>query len=261
MAETPVPRATDGSPLPRRELATYPRDLRAMFAHIARGYEWFDHVASLGQDFLWRPQAFWAMDRFRDPEVPVRRVLDLGCGTGELARLTAHRYPGAEVVAVDFTAEMLAHAVAGTPSHLAPRLRYARADAQRLPFRGQQFDLVVSAFVARNLPDLPGALAEMRRVLRPDGSLMILDITGPTDPWMRKLFLAYFGRVVPWLGAAVGSEGPYTYLPRSLAHLPPPQELLGWIRKAGFPRAVARPFSGGIVTAFLAGTSPPGQQG
>lgn len=248
---SPVPTAADGSPLPDRSLPTYGRDVRAMFRHIARGYEWFDHVASLGQDFLWRPQAFWALDRLRSRAPPPRRILDIGCGTGELGRLAAHRYPGAVVVGADFTEAMLALARTNCPARLAGRTRFARATAQHLPFRDGRFDLVASAFVARNLPDLPGALREMHRVLAPGGSVLMLDITGPPGPWARRMFLGYFGRVVPWMGAAIGSEGPYTYLPRSLRHLPPVPELVDWLRAAGFDRAEARPLSGGIVTAFL----------
>ena len=254
MSDAPVPTARDGSPLPLRDRPTYGRDLRAMFTHIARGYEWFDHVASLGQDFLWRPVAIWGLEKFRGPARPIRRILDVGCGTGELTRLVARRYPSTEVVGLDFTAAMVALARRTTPGELGRRIRWVRGDAQRLPFRRERFDLIVSAFVARNLPDLPGALGELHRVTAPGGAAMILDITGPSHPLLRKGFEAYFGHVVPWMGAAIGSEGPYTYLPRSLAHLPPPDGFVAELRRAGFARAAARPLSGGVVTAFLADT-------
>jgi demethylmenaquinone methyltransferase/2-methoxy-6-polyprenyl-1,4-benzoquinol methylase len=246
------PRASDGSPLPDRRRATYERDIRAMFAHIARGYEGFDHVASMGQDFLWRPRALWDLDRFRTDATAVRRVLDLGCGTGELTRQVLRHYPGSVVTGADFTPEMLEGAARALAARDRGRVELTRSTARRLPFRDAQFDLVVSGFVARNLPDLPGAFAEVRRVLAPGGSAMILDITGPSQPFLRSLFLAYFDSVVPLLGAAVGSEGPYTYLPRSLRHLPTTPEIVGLLRTVGFARAEARPQSGGIVTAFLA---------
>jgi demethylmenaquinone methyltransferase/2-methoxy-6-polyprenyl-1,4-benzoquinol methylase len=228
-----------------------------MFRHIARGYEGFDHLVSLGQDYLWRPRAFWELDRFRVGRAAPQRILDLGCGTGELSDRSARHFPAAEVVAADFTDAMLRLAAQRLGrTRAASRYRFARATARRLPFRDGSFDLVVSAFVARNLPDLPEALAEMRRMLRPGGSVLILEITGPTAPWSRALFLAYFDRVVPWLGASVGSEGPYRYLPESLRSFPPPTEVVRRLAEAGFDRPVARPQSGGIVTTFL-GDLPP----
>jgi demethylmenaquinone methyltransferase/2-methoxy-6-polyprenyl-1,4-benzoquinol methylase len=222
-----------------------------MFTHIARRYEWFDHVASLGNDFLWRPRALWDLDRFRSGDPPAR-VLDLGCGTGELARLVARHYPTARVFAADFTRAMVVQALAATEGRSeAARLEFGRANALRLPFADARFDLVTNAFVARNLADLPRALSEMRRVLRPGGVLLTLEITEPVSPTFGRLFHAYFDRVVPWLGAAVRSAGPYRYLPESLRSLPPRDRFLATMRAVGFGRTEARTQSMGIVTSFL----------
>lgn len=221
-----------------------------MFTHIAARYEWFDHVASLGQDYLWRPRALWDLDRFR--RGPLRRALDIGCGTGELARALGRRYPQLEVVATDFTRPMLERARADRGSRaLGGRLAFAAATAARLPFPDGTFDLVSNAFVARNLRDLPGCFAEMRRVLRPGGVLLTLEITEPRSPAWRRLFHAYFDTVVPMLGRAAGSEGPYRYLPESLRSLPPRDDLAELLRRAGFSRVRASVQSGGIVTTFL----------
>ncbi len=252
----PGPVAADGSPLPDRRRATFERDVQAMFAHIARGYEGFDHVASLGQDLLWRPRALWDLDRFRGAAPPPERILDLGCGTGELTRLAARHYPRARVDGADFTPEMLAIArrtTGGRPE--GARIRFARASAGRLPFRSGTFDAVVSAFLARNLPDLGAAYGEMRRVLRPGGSLLVLDITGPPGPRARAAFFAYFGHVVPGLGAIIGSEGPYRYLPESLRGFPDRAAMLALLARVGFARARACPQSMGIVTSYL-GVAP-----
>jgi demethylmenaquinone methyltransferase/2-methoxy-6-polyprenyl-1,4-benzoquinol methylase len=244
--------APDGSPYPDRRRPSFEHDVRAMFTHIAEGYEGFDHLASLGQDYLWRPRALWQVDRFRHGRTAPRRILDVGCGTGELTRLSAHHYPGALVVGIDFTAAMVRHAFSATsPRRGGARTRYARATVNRLPFRDGSFDLVVSAFVARNLPSLSTAFRELARVLAPGGTLAVLDITGPSDPRIRALFLAYFDRIVPWLGAAVHSAGPYRYLPESLRHLPPSERIVELLTDAGFLRAAALPQSMGIVTTFL----------
>lgn len=248
------PRAADGSPLPDRSLPTFERDVRRMFTHIAGGYEWFDHVASLGNDLLWRPRALWDLDRFRSPG-PLRRVLDLGCGTGELSRLLARHYGGARVVGADFTRAMIDHA--GAESAHRPEfshLDFARANALRLPFADGSFDLVTNAFLARNLSDLSVAFREVRRVLRPGGAFLTLEITEPKSPAVNRLFHAYFDRVVPWLGGAVGSEGPYRYLPGSLRTLPSRESFVTLLSQNGFARTRACPQSAGIVTTFLAET-------
>ncbi|MCI4343594.1 MAG: ubiquinone/menaquinone biosynthesis methyltransferase [Thermoplasmata archaeon] len=248
----PSRQAADGSPYPDRSRPTFERDIQRMFGHIAERYDWFDHVASLGNDFLWRPRALGQLDRFRTPG-PIRSVLDIGCGTGDLARLVARRYPSARVVAADFTAPMLANAQRrGRRAPEGARVRLARATALHLPFADASFDLVTNAFLARNLSSLPDAFAEMRRVLRPGGTLLTLEITEPTSPVFGALFHAYFDQVVPWMGAAVASEGPYRYLPESLKSLPPRPELVRLMRAAGFPRVAACPQSSGIVTTYLA---------
>lgn len=251
--------ATDGSPYPDRGLASFERDVQAMFAHIARRYDWFDHLASLGQDYLWRPRALWDLDRFRAGR-PVRRILDVGCGTGDFALLAARHYPGARVVGADFTAAMLRRAAPRLSGRaLGGRAGLARASALALPFRPGAFDVVLSAFVARNLPRLDVALAEARRALAPDGTLLVLEITEPTSPAVRRLFHTYFDTMVPFLGGLARSAGPYRYLPESLRFLPDRDGFLRRLRDAGFGRVAAVPQSGGIVTSYLGAPGPPTQ--
>jgi demethylmenaquinone methyltransferase/2-methoxy-6-polyprenyl-1,4-benzoquinol methylase len=248
--------APDGSPYPDRTDPSFEHDVRAMFDAIADGYDTFDHVASMGQDLLWRPRALWALDRFRAGKPTVRRALDVGCGTGDLTRLTARHFPGAAVSGADFTARMLAIASRRNRGRSeGPRVRYERASALALPFRSGTFDLVLSAFVVRNLPRLDDAFRELRRVLVPGGTLLTLEITEPASPTVARLFHAYFDAVVPWLGVAVGRSGPYRYLPESLRHLPPRAEMVGRLRAAGFDPVVAVPQSQGIVTTYLAEAS------
>ncbi len=242
--------ATDGSPYPDRARPTFERDVRRMFAHIARRYERFNHLSTFGQDILWRFRALGELDRFRT--IPIARALDLGCGTGEFARAIARRYPAARVIAGDFTRAMLEVGRLGT----GPPPEFAQADAQHLPFATGSFDLITNAFVARNLRDLEMAFREWRRVLRPGGVALTLEISEPPIPAVGALFHAYFDRVVPIVGRLFGSEGPYRYLPESLRAFPRPDAVLALLGRAGFERAEARSFAGGIVTTFLAGAGP-----
>lgn len=245
-------RAPDGSPYPERGGAGFERDVQAMFTHIADRYDWFDHLASLGQDYLWRPRALWALDRYRAGR-PVRRLLDVGCGPGDLTVLAARHLPGSEAVGVDFTAAMLRHAERRRAAgKLEGRVGFCRGNALRLPFADATFDLAMSAFVVRNLPDLDRAYAEFARVLRPGGTVLTLEITEPPSPLVADLFHAYFDHVVPWLGAAVDSAGPYRYLPESLRALPDADGMRARMERAGFARVTPVRQSLGVVTTYLA---------
>jgi len=228
-----------------------------MFSHIAGRYEWFDHIATFGSDFLWRVRALWELPRCFP--LVVRRALDIGCGTGEFARAVAHRYPAAEVVAADFTRAMVVRA-SESGVERPHRSGFVRATALRLPFPDATFDLVTNGFLLRNLPSLTPAFREMRRVLRPGGVLLSLELGEPVPPLFGRLFHAYFDHVVPILGRAVGSEGPYRYLPESLRGLPSRADLVEILRDSGFPRATARLQSMGIVTAFYAEAGTIGDQ-
>jgi len=219
-----------------------------MFTHIARGYERFDHVASLGQDYLWRPRALWSLERRRRGR-PTRSILDIGCGTGELARLASRRFPGAKVSGLDLTRAMLTLAYARSLRSVGGR--WVEGSALALPFPDGRFDAVLSAFLLRNLPDLGAGFREMRRALGPGGTLLALEITEPTAPFVRATFHAYFDHVVPALGAAVGSAGPYRYLTESLRHLPSREGMLTLLEQSGFIDVVAEPLSQGIVTAYF----------
>lgn len=230
-----------------------------MFTFIAPHYERFNHLATLGQDLLWRARSLWELDRFR--RGPVASALDVGCGTGELARAVARHFRDARVVATDLTREMVRQAQSAS-ARTAERTReeFGRASALRLPFADASFDLVTNAFVLRNLSSLSSGLAEMRRVLRPGGVLLSLEVGEPAASPVRRLFHAHFDHVVPLLGRAFGSEGPYRYLPESLGGLPDRAALLELHGRAGFGRRVARVQSLGVVTTYLAEAGDPTSQ-
>jgi demethylmenaquinone methyltransferase / 2-methoxy-6-polyprenyl-1,4-benzoquinol methylase len=191
-----------------------------MFGRIARRYDLMNTLITLGQDARWRGHVARALDGL--PENA--DVLDLGSGTGRLARAIQERHSRWRVVGADFTLPMLA---------AAPRdLSRVAADAQRLPFRDRQFDAVVSGFLVRNLADLERGLAEQVRVLRPGGTLGILETTpGPSFRPIAAVYRLYFRVLVPLLGKLIaGDAAAYTYLPEStLRFLQPARlaELLG----------------------------------
>ncbi len=227
-----------GHPVPRR--APEPERVARMFDDVARRYDLVNTLLSLGQDAWWR--------RRTARMVPVpstgARILDLGCGTGKLGALFAGR---ARPVGIDVSVRMLQ----GARARYGSRLSLVLGSAFALPFGDASVDGVVSAFVLRNLNDLPGVFGELHRVTKPGGTVALVDITGPRSRMFRRLFDAYFGTVAPALGALVGEREAYRYLSRSLAQLPSPQVLAGLLGEAGFERVRIVPMSGGMVTLWV----------
>ncbi len=242
--------ASDGSVRPDRGSPTFERDVQRMFASIADRYDAFNHAATFGLDLLWRPRAVWELERFA--RRPLDRLLDVGCGTGGLARQLVGRDRTRAVVGADFSRAMVRDASRHRPAHPDRSVAYLVGHAGHLPFADNTFDAVASAFAVRNFANLVGTFRELRRVLRPRGALLALEVSEPASPTVGRLFHAHFDLVVPMLGRAFGREGPYQYLPASLRSFPPPAEVVRLLGEAGFVRAEAHPMSLGIVRAFLA---------
>lgn len=181
--------------------------IREMFARIAPRYDLMNRLMTAGQDVAWRRQAV------RGLALPARaRVLDLGCGTGDLAREVLRQHPDAQVIAADFTAAMILRGRLRPP----PQPLWCLADALALPYATASFDAVVCAFLLRNVADLRQALREMARILKPGGQIAILETTRPAPHPLhpvRHLLMRVF---IPWLGGVVtGQRDAYTYLPQS----------------------------------------------
>jgi demethylmenaquinone methyltransferase/2-methoxy-6-polyprenyl-1,4-benzoquinol methylase len=232
------PRGT-GASAPRR--APLEGDVRSMFDEIVDRYDLLNGVLSMGLDRGWRHAAARAIPILG----PNDRVLDLGCGTGKLGALLAGR---ARVTGLDVSREMLARARRTNGN----RLMLVQGSAFALPFEDAAFAGAVSGFVLRNLDDLMKAFSELARVLRAGGHVALVDITEPRPPLLRKAFDAYFGAVAPALGALVGKRDAYRYLVRSLAQLPPQDEVCELLNGSGFVGSRARPLTGGMVTLFEA---------
>lgn len=207
-----------GGSLP--EGAAKVRAVDEMFDAIAPGYERLNGLFSLGLDARWRRRAVLGLG-----PVGGERVLDLACGTGDLCREAAAA--GAAPVGVDRSAGMLT----------AGRVRSAplvQGDALALPFARGSFDAGVCGFALRNFVSLAPVLAECARVLRRGGRLALLDVSVPAWGPARAVHGLYFGRVVPLLGGLLSDGDAYRYLPRSVAYLPPPDQLVEEVAAAGF---------------------------
>lgn len=204
-----------------------PGSVRAMFANIAERYDLLNRLVSLGRDRSWRRKAVASL-KLEGRE----RVADLGCGSGDLALEILAQVPDCQIVASDFTIEMI-RVARRRPG--AECIHWLVADAQALPFVANSFSATVSGFLLRNVPDLPGALAEQSRILRPAARLAALDTTPPSPGPLRPLIDFYFRRVIPLLGKwLAGDEAAYVYLPQSTQKFLEAEELADQIRAAGF---------------------------
>jgi demethylmenaquinone methyltransferase/2-methoxy-6-polyprenyl-1,4-benzoquinol methylase len=218
------------------------RKVREMFTEIAPSYDALNHVLSLHIDRLWRARTAKLLRPIlrRDDAV----VLDLCCGTGDLA--LAFRNSGkARVIGADFAHAMLVRARAKSilgSSHSGmpgpPPLPLFEADALRLPFANASFDLVASAFGFRNLANYEEGLKEIRRVLKPGGTIAILEFSEPPPGLAGDLYRWYCRKLLPKIGGWLsGNPSAYKYLPASVARFFRPEELAALMTNAGFKSA------------------------
>jgi demethylmenaquinone methyltransferase / 2-methoxy-6-polyprenyl-1,4-benzoquinol methylase len=215
--------------------------VKAMFDRIARVYDRMNSVMTAGMHHRWRERA---ADLARVG--PGSTALDVATGTGDLAVELARR--GAEVTGMDFAPAMLELA-----RKKAPGLAFEEGDALELRYADGSFDAVTVGFGARNFSDLDRGLAEMARVTKPGGRVVVLEITTPQKPPLSWFFRAWFDRVVPALGRLAGDPDAYTYLPSSVRRFPGPEELAARMAGAGLEEIRWVLTAGGII-AIHAGT-------
>ena len=215
-----------------------------MFGAIAERYDFLNHFLSANLDRGWRRTC--VREVARQIKVVSPKILDIGCGTADLS--IAFSDCGC-VTGCDFCHEMLLRGIRKTGER---RLRFPvnllEADALALPFPDNSFDVVVSAFVLRNLADMRRGLDEMRRVLKPDGVLGVLDFGLPRLPFVRQIYGFYFLKILPRLGKYIsGADGPYQYLPCSVKNFPPVEELKIKAEAAGFHNIRIRRMAAGAA--------------
>ena len=221
-------------------------EVRAMFSRIASRYDLMNRLMTAGQDGRWRRATAAAAVSAG------ATVLDLGAGTGDCAR-ELRRQGARWVVAADFSRPMLRQGRSKRGLRGDGGIAWLQADALRLPFRAETFDAVTSAFLLRNLVDLPAGLAEIVRVLKPGGRLVALDITRPPPGARGVLVRVGFERLVtPLAGLLSGDRKAYQYLPASVAVFPTMQELAALLEEAGATAVRARRLGGGGMALHTA---------
>jgi demethylmenaquinone methyltransferase/2-methoxy-6-polyprenyl-1,4-benzoquinol methylase len=219
-----------------------------MFGSIASRYDFLNHFLSANIDRHWRDVC--VREVRKRVRVPDPRILDIGCGTADLSLCFSRLGP---VVGCDFCQPMLQVGIKKVAriAHRRPILLLG-ADALELPFADASFDVVVSAFVLRNLADMDRGFREMLRVLRPGGVMSVLEFGMPGVPILGTLYRWYFLQVLPRIGRLIsGVDGPYGYLPNSVQAFPPANELKMQAEQAGFVDVATKLLTGGIAILLM----------
>ncbi len=222
--------------------------VRDMFSGIAGKYDFLNHFLTVNIDKRWRRKVTRLLSDVLERENPV--VLDVACGTGDLALELAKR-ENAKVFATDFCRPMLTIAKEKA-SEISSDVPLVEADGLRLSFPDDTFDAVTIAFGLRNFSNWENGLAELRRVLKPDGKIAVLEFSTPYLQGFKQLFAFYFAQVLPRIGGLVsGSRGAYEYLPDSVSKFPDQEELAKMMRQIGFSDVEYANLTGGIAAIHI----------
>ena len=222
-----------------QERASY---VQNMFTQIAKRYDLMNRLMTGGQDVRWRRQV---IQRARLNQYSP--LLDLGTGTGDLAREALAQFPQAEVIAADFTLEMMR---VGQKRGV---LNFSSADALHLPFSDFAFDAVISGFLMRNVIDLQKALQEQYRVLKNGGRIVILDTTRPRKNILSPLIWLHMHLIIPALGGLLtGTKDAYRYLPETTEGFLTAEELASRMAAIGFKKVKYQRFMFGTIAIHWA---------
>lgn len=218
-----------------------------MFDNIAPAYDFMNRTMTLGIDRSWRRKVVGTA-----AAAAPRAVLDVATGTGDLALQLARAIPGAAVTGIDLSEGMLSVGRRKVEeAGLAGRITLQQGDCLNLPFPDGSFDVVTVAFGVRNFEHLDRGYAEMARVLRKGGTLIILELSVPSSPLVKPFYTIYTKGIIPLLGRMVSSDSrAYSYLPESIAAMPQGEKMLALMEGAGLTGCVLRPLTLGVSSIY-----------
>lgn len=226
-----------------------------MFDSIAPAYDFMNTAMTGGLHRQWRNRAL-KMASTCLPGGRAERILDVACGTGDVTFRLHELYPEAQVTGLDLSAGMLKVAsdkLKGMDPSARSHIRFTEGDSLALPFGDDTFDLVTVAYGVRNFEKLEAGYREMLRVLKPEGTLCVVELSEPARQPMRCLYRIYSRNVIPFVGKLVSHDTrAYSYLPESIAACPQREEMTGLMERSGFRDARWKSLTFGVVTIYIA---------
>lgn len=222
------------------------QQVEEMFDNISSRYDFLNHFLSLGIDYSWRKKV-----RKIIAKIQAKKILDVATGTADLA-IEISKIPDTQIVGIDISRGMLDIGdVKLEKMQLTNRIVLQQADSENLPFETGEFDAVTVSFGVRNFENLDKGLADMCRVLKKEGSLIVLEFSKPTNPIFSRLYWFYFKFILPPLGRLFSKDATaYTYLPQSVAAFPEGEEFVARAKAAGFATVNYKPLTFGVCTLY-----------
>ncbi len=229
--------------------------VKDMFNNISYTYDRLNHLLSFGIDKCWRRKAI----KYLLKEKGDKQFLDIACGTGDFSidlakKLDNKSLVNSHISSVDISEGMLEVMKSKVKKeNLDKYISILLADGEALPFDDESFDLVSIAFGIRNFEDRDKGLREIYRVLKPNGKLLILELSEPSSKLLRYLYRLYFKKILPKIGAYLsGDKDAYTYLPKSVENFPNKKDFLASLAKASFSKQEHKALSFGICRMYIA---------
>jgi len=222
--------------------------VKDIFASVTDKYDFLNRFLSGWRDVAWRKRTVQEMNFFN-----TNRLLDVATGTGDLALDCANTYPDVNVTGVDFVQEMVDNGLKKVENqNLTERVILKWGDATNLEFDDNSFDVTAIAFGIRNIPDKEKALIEMRRIIVPDGQVMILELTTPEPGFWRSTYTFYLNGVLPKLAKwFTKNPAAYEYLADSIMNFPTRKEFLTLMKSMGLKNCKAIPLTFGVCTLYI----------
>ncbi len=223
--------------------------VKAMFNDIAPTYDRLNHILSMSIDRLWRRRVVRIVRR-----LGAQRILDMATGTGDLAIAMARHIDNATICGADLSPEMLAVAKRKVEQQgLDERITLTECDAEHIDMASESVDAVTVAFGVRNFENIEACLAELRRVIKPEGHLVILEFSNPNNRLIGAIYRLYSHRILPFIGGLIShNRGAYEYLPASVDTFPTPKKFIAILERCGFNEIKARSQSLGIAQIYVA---------
>ncbi|MBS4028800.1 MAG: bifunctional demethylmenaquinone methyltransferase/2-methoxy-6-polyprenyl-1,4-benzoquinol methylase UbiE [Ignavibacteriales bacterium] len=229
--------------------------VRSMFNSIASKYDFLNHFLSGGTDFIWRRKAISLLKEFqpRQMDGQAKKILDVACGTGDFSFAAMQLFPS-EIIGVDIADEMLAIGKEKIAKrNLQNIIRFENGEAESLKFSDAYFDAAIVSFGVRNFSNLEKGLSEMRRVLKTNGVLCILEFSKPKIFPFKQLYFFYFKHILPFLGKRISkSEKAYDYLPQTVMNFPEGENFISILKNVGFKDVEEKRLTFGVSTVYLA---------